>query len=90
MVLVFSLSIGFSAGRENQEEAPNVFVHSSISIVPEQVIGRLMVACGDASIAGKVTDGIIINVEGESANLILFSVIIGWEGRFCLNIFLKF
>ena len=64
IVLVVSLSIGFSAGRKNLGEAPDVFVHSSISIVPEQVIGRLMVAGGDATIAGKVTDGVIV-VDGN-------------------------
>lgn len=64
MVLVFALPIGYSARRESAKEAPDVFVHSSISVAAEQVIGRLMVAGGDASIAGQVTDGVIV-VDGN-------------------------
>lgn len=64
MPLYFFLGICFSAERESLEEAPDVFVHSSTSIIPEQVVGKLMVAGGDAIIAGKVTDGVII-VDGN-------------------------
>lgn len=63
-VLVFSLCIGLAAGKERFKEAPDTFVHSSTSLAPGQTVGKLMVAGGDANIAGNVTDGIIL-VDGN-------------------------
>jgi undecaprenyl-diphosphatase len=58
------MGVGFSAAREKSEEFPDVFVHNSTSIASNQIIGKLMVAGGDASVGGKVTDGIIV-VDGN-------------------------
>ncbi|MCE5285444.1 MAG: phosphatase PAP2 family protein [Pelosinus sp.] len=62
--LILSLNIGYSAERESLEEVPDIFTHSSITIASEEVVGKVLVAGGDASIAGKVTDGVIV-VDGN-------------------------
>lgn len=77
--LVVFLGIGFSAARESSEEFPNVFVHKSTVIAADQAIGKLMVAGGDASIGGKVADGIIIvdgNLIVESGAMVIGRVIV--------------
>lgn len=49
---------------DHSEEYPDVFVHDSIHINPEQNIEHLMVANGNATVAGKITEGIIV-VDGD-------------------------
>lgn len=67
--LLVLTTVCFSATRKNVEEFPDVFVHENTSIGAGQAIGKLMVAGGDASVGGTVTDGIIV-VDG---NLIIKS-----------------
>ncbi|GMA97285.1 phosphatase PAP2 family protein [Pelosinus sp. IPA-1] len=67
--LLVLTSVCFSANRKGVEEFPDVFVHENTSIPVGQAIGKLMVAGGDASVGGRVTDGIIV-VDG---NLIIKS-----------------
>ncbi|AIF50333.1 phosphatase PAP2 family protein [Pelosinus sp. UFO1] len=69
MSLLILTSVCFSATRKGVEEFPDVFVHENTSIGAGQAIGKLMVAGGDASVGGTVTDGIIV-VDG---NLIIKS-----------------
>lgn len=69
MGLLVLTSVCFSAARKNAEEFPDAFVHENTSIAARQAIGKLMVAGGDASVEGTVTDGIIV-VDG---NLIIKS-----------------
>ncbi|WP_425058123.1 hypothetical protein SCACP_27720 [Sporomusa carbonis] len=62
--LAVFMSVGFGAARERSDEYPDVFAHKNTSIASNQAIGKLMVAGGDASVGGKVTDGIIV-VDGN-------------------------
>ncbi|HEY3426893.1 MAG TPA: phosphatase PAP2 family protein [Negativicutes bacterium] len=62
--LVAFMGVGFSVAKESSEEFPDVFMNKNTSIMSNQAIGKLMVAGGDASVAGKVTDGIIV-VDGN-------------------------
>lgn len=61
-VLLILLFISFKAyaADNHLKEYPDIFVHEDIQISSEQTIGRLMVASGNAIIAGKVTKGILI------------------------------
>ena len=66
LVMIGSLlimNVAFCAGYDS-EEFSDVFVHEDIQISTDQTIGRLMVASGNAVIAGYVTEGIII-VDGN-------------------------
>jgi len=67
--LVVLMSVCFSDAGEGLKEFPDVFVHENTSTAADQTIGKLMVAGGDASVGGTVTDGIIV-VDG---NLIIQS-----------------
>jgi len=64
MGLVVFMSVCFSAAREPLEEFSDVFVYKNTSIEAGHAIGKLMVAGGDASVGGTVTDGIIV-VDGN-------------------------
>ncbi|MBP2659931.1 MAG: phosphoesterase PA-phosphatase related protein [Firmicutes bacterium] len=65
LMIILSLlfmNVVFCAGSD--AEHPDVFAHENIQINANQIIERLMVANGDAVIAGKVTEGIIV-VDGD-------------------------
>lgn len=67
LIIFMSVTSGFA--KESSQEYPNIFVHNSTLITSDQVIGKLLVASGNATVRGKVTDGMIIvdgNVDVQS------------------------
>jgi membrane-associated phospholipid phosphatase len=76
--LFLFMSVAFGAG-ENAPEHSDVFVHEDIEINANQTIDRLMVASGNAVVAGKVTEGIIVvdgNVIIESGAMVNEKVVV--------------
>ncbi|WP_207857978.1 phosphatase PAP2 family protein [Lucifera butyrica] len=61
LVLAGSLAIVHSSG---VAEYPDVFSHKDISIEPNQVIERLLVAGANATVSGTVKDGIVL-IDGN-------------------------
>lgn len=72
------MSVAFCLGGDAAEH-PDVFAHEDIQINAQQIIGRLMVANGNAVVAGKVTEGIIVvdgNVTIESGAIVNEEVVV--------------
>lgn len=81
-ILIFNLffpSMVFAGSEDN--EPPAVFSHENVEIKPDQTVGRLMVADGNATINGTVKNGIIVidgNVTiGTSARIEKFIFVLG-------------
>lgn len=64
MIILFLLFMSVVFGAGSEAEHPDVFAHKNIKINADQIIERLMVADGNAIVAGKVTEGIIV-VDGD-------------------------
>lgn len=72
------MSVAFCMGGDAAEH-PDVFAHEDIQINAQQIIGRLMVANGNAVVAGKVTEGIIVvdgNVTIESGAIVNKKIVV--------------
>ncbi len=71
------------AEEEEKSIYPDIITKQSVEVLPGQVVGRLLLANGDAVIAGKVTKGIVI-VHGNlvalsSANIEGIALVIGGQ-----------
>lgn len=76
--LLLPIGVAFCSENDRDEHA-DIFVHEDIRISNNQTIGRLMVANGNAIVAGHVTEGIIIvdgNVTVESGAIVNGRVIV--------------
>lgn len=71
------VNVVFCAGSDS--EHPDVFAHQNVQINANQIIERLLVAGGNAVVAGKVTEGIIVvdgNVTLESEAIVNERVVV--------------
>lgn len=58
------MGLGFSASINKPEELPDIFAHHDITVETDQIIGKIMVAGGNAVVGGKVTDSVLV-VDGN-------------------------
>lgn len=75
----FLVMMSVAAARDDSLDSQNIFVHEDIQISDNQTIRRLMVANGNAVVAGIVTEGIIVadgNVTIGSSAIINGKVVV--------------
>jgi membrane-associated phospholipid phosphatase len=80
VLIGYLLNIGISfASGDHSKEHPDIFAHEDVAISTTQTIDRLMVANGNAVVAGKVTEGIIVvdgNVTIEAGAMVKGRVVV--------------